>query len=71
MNTESDVFTVQEVADMLKVHPYTVNRMIRTGRLKAFKLSRRYRIRKEDLDAFMLSVGTEGADEIQGDNVSE
>lgn len=48
-----EVMTVQEVAKILRVHPYTVTSQIRAGRLRAFKVSNRYRIRDEDLQAFM------------------
>ncbi len=48
-----DVMTTKEVAVILRVHPYTVNALIRGGKLNAFKISNRYRIRREDLEAFM------------------
>ncbi len=48
-----DVMTSREVAEILRVHPYTVNSLIRAGKLSAFKISNRYRIRREDLEEFM------------------
>ncbi len=48
-----NVMTSREVAEILRVHPYTVNSLIRGGKLKAFKISNRYRIRREDLEEFM------------------
>lgn len=48
-----DVMTSREVAEILRVHPYTVNSLIRDGKLKAFKISNRYRVRRADLEEFM------------------
>lgn len=48
-----DVMTTHEVADILGVHVYTVTGLIRDGQLKAFRVSNRYRIRKEALEEFM------------------
>jgi len=48
-----EVMTATEVAEILRVHPYTVTSLIRSGKLKAFKVSNRYRIRREELEEFM------------------
>ena len=48
-----DIMTSREVAEILRVHPYTVNSLIRAGQLKAFKVSNRYRVRREDLEEYM------------------
>src|ERR1700744_1324907 len=44
-------YTVEQVAGRLKLHPKTVLRMIREGRLKAVRLGKAYRIAGDDLDA--------------------
>ncbi len=48
-----EVMTVREVAEILRVHAYTVTGLIRSGKLKAFKVSNRYRIKREELEIFM------------------
>ena len=48
-----EVMTAREVADVLRVHPYTVTGLIRSGKLKAFKVSNRYRVTRQSLDEFM------------------
>lgn len=53
MSDEEEVLTTAEVAEILKVHPATVNELMRSGRLKAFKLNRRWRVRRSDLNVFM------------------
>lgn len=54
-------FTVDQIADMLKIHPKTVQRYIREGKLKANKVGKSWRVSGHD-----LSIFTEGS----GDNVS-
>ena len=47
----NEVLTVEEVADLLKVHRTTVYRMLKTGELPAFKIGsdwRFYRVRMEE-----------------------
>jgi excisionase family DNA binding protein len=46
---------VEEVAERLLVDPQTVRRWIKSGKLKAYKPGREYRILSNDLDAFLES----------------
>ncbi len=45
--------TAEQVAQILQVHPFTVLKFIKQGKLKASKLGRVYRIRKSDVDSFL------------------
>jgi excisionase family DNA binding protein len=45
------LYTVEQAAEQLKLHPKTVLRMIRDGRLKAARIGKSYRIAGDDLDA--------------------
>jgi excisionase family DNA binding protein len=56
-------YTIADIVEMLKVHEQTVRRWIKTGELPAVALGRKagYRIRKQDLDAF-LEERMEGKD---------
>ena len=45
------LYTVEQAAERLKLHPKTVLRMIRDGRLKAARIGKAYRIAADDLDA--------------------
>jgi excisionase family DNA binding protein len=45
------LYTVEQAAERLKLHPKTVLRMIRDGRLKAARVGKAYRIAGDDLDA--------------------
>ena len=50
-----DILTAEQVAQILQVHPFTVLKFIKQGKLKASKLGRVYRIRKSDVDSFLDS----------------
>lgn len=51
----SELLTVESAAGELQVHPKTVLRFIREGRLKAAKVGRQYRISRDALSAFARS----------------
>lgn len=48
-----ETYTPEEVAKMLKIHRNTVYELIKDNTLKAVKIRRHYRIRKEDLEDFL------------------
>ena len=50
---EIKVYTLAEVQDILKVTQRTVYNYIKTGKLKAVKMGKYWRVRHEDLDAFL------------------
>lgn len=45
-------YTVDEIADLLKIHPKTVQRYIREGKLKASKVGKSWRVSGHDLSTF-------------------
>jgi excisionase family DNA binding protein len=45
--------TVAEVADLLRVSGMTVYRLIKAGDLAAVRIGKSYRIREDDVDAFV------------------
>ena len=47
-----EVYTVEQFAERLRLHPKTVRRFIREGRLRAVKVGRSYRILRSDMEAF-------------------
>lgn len=46
-------YTIEEVAEMLKVAYLTVYRWIQSGKLPAYKAGKQYRIKKENLNQFI------------------
>jgi len=56
-----ETYTVEEVAHALKVHPYTVRRLSREGKIPAFKFGGQWRYKKEDIDQLIKkSKGANG-----------
>lgn len=47
-----EIVTVEQAAQMLNLHPKTVQRHIREGRIKATRIGKSYRIARSHLDAF-------------------
>ncbi len=41
------------MAEILNVSVFTVQELLRSGRLKGFKITSRWRVKPEDLDDFM------------------
>jgi len=54
------VYTSQEVAEKLKLNVETVYDLINAGKLRAFKIGKRYRITEEALQDFIKSEEGEG-----------
>lgn len=50
---ELKIYTVKEVADLLKVSKMTISRYIQSGKLKSSKLGRMHRIADDDLRKFL------------------
>lgn len=53
-----EVYTTEEVADMLRVSPSMIRSLIRKKELPALKIGSEYRITKEDLDKFLQESKT-------------
>jgi excisionase family DNA binding protein len=44
-----EILTNQEVADLLKLHPKTVNKLAIAGKLPAYRIGRQWRFRKSEV----------------------
>lgn len=47
------IYTTEQVAELLQIHPLTVLKYIKLGKLKAVKLGRVYRITENFLQEFL------------------
>lgn len=54
-------FTTEQVANILQVHPFTILKFIKQGKLKGIKLGRVYRIKESDINMFLEDRMTPGA----------
>lgn len=61
---EEKILTADQVAQTLQIHPFTVLKFIKQGKLKASKLGRVYRIRSSDVEKF-LDDQTRQTDEVK------
>ncbi len=62
-------FTTEQVANILQVHPFTILKFIKDGRLRGVKLGRVYRIKESDVQEF-LEMRTIGSKKASNNNVS-
>jgi excisionase family DNA binding protein len=62
MTQSSELLTVKEVAEILRVSQPTVLRMIDDGELRAIRVRNQWRIRRSDLDDFLQRGGSSGRD---------
>ena len=51
-------FTTEQVANILQVHPFTILKFIKQGKLKGIKLGRVYRIKESEVQAFLEGRST-------------
>ena len=52
MRKPMETYTVDEVAQALKLHPYTIRRLSREGKIPAFKFGGQWRFRKSEIEAW-------------------
>lgn len=52
-------FTTEQVANILQVHPFTILKLIKAGKLKGIKLGRVYRIKEDDVKDFLENSSTQ------------
>ena len=52
MQENVEFYTVDEVAKVLRLHPYTVRRLCREKRVPAFKFGGQWRFRRDEIDAW-------------------
>lgn len=55
MEGKTEFYTAEEVAEVLRLHPYTVRRLCREKKVPAFKFGGQWRFRKDKIDK-MLNI---------------
>lgn len=53
-------YTVEQIAELLAMHPKTIQRYIREGKLRASKVGKGWRVTGHDLSVFTESAGLTG-----------
>ncbi len=52
--TQKDVLTADEVAEYLRIHPYTVRRLARAGKLPGSRIGGQWRFDKKELEKLIV-----------------
>jgi len=55
---KQEFYTAKELAEKLRVNIMTIYRYIKAGKLKAYKMSKEFRIDKEEFNKFLNKVKT-------------
>jgi excisionase family DNA binding protein len=55
MKELAEAYTSEEVAQYLKLHPYTVRRLARVKKIPAFRVGGQWRFRRDDIDRWSRS----------------
>ncbi|HUY17911.1 MAG TPA: helix-turn-helix domain-containing protein [Candidatus Binataceae bacterium] len=50
MASEDDIFTIKELSEHLRVHPTTIYRLLRQGRLPGFRVGSNWRFSREAIE---------------------
>jgi excisionase family DNA binding protein len=50
MATEGEIFTIKELSEHLRVHPTTIYRLLRQGRLPGFRVGSNWRFSREAIE---------------------
>ena len=50
---QMEFYTMKQIAEMMNVHPNTVQKWVSAGKLQHYKIGQSVRIRKEDLESFL------------------
>jgi excisionase family DNA binding protein len=56
MTKEKEFYTAQELADKLRVNIMTIYRYIKSGKLKAYKLGKDFRIDQKEYSRFLNNI---------------
>ena len=55
---KKEFYTAKEVAELLRVNIMTIYRYIKAGKFKAYKMSKEFRISKDEFNKFLDKVKT-------------
>jgi excisionase family DNA binding protein len=61
MSEESRMYSLDQVAERLGLHVRTVRAYVRSGRLKAIRIGKQYRVAREELEAIVGASNTRDA----------
>jgi excisionase family DNA binding protein len=54
MALDQEILTVKEVCEILQLHPSTLYRLVKQGKIPAFRIGTEWRFRKEGIERWMI-----------------
>ncbi|MBI5373828.1 MAG: helix-turn-helix domain-containing protein [Candidatus Schekmanbacteria bacterium] len=54
-SSKSDILTLKEVADYMRVNTATIYRLVRSGKIPAFRVGNRWRFRQTSIDEWLTT----------------
>jgi excisionase family DNA binding protein len=63
MADDQDILTVKEISDLLRLHPATVYKLVRQGKIPSFRIGSDWRFRRDLIERWMAenSMGAQQA----------
>ena len=58
MESGNEILTIKEVSDLLKIHPTTVYKLIRKGKIPSFRIGSDWRFRRDRIMRWMAEKST-------------
>lgn len=56
MADDQDILTVKEICELLRVHPSTVYKLLREGKIPGFRIGNEWRFRRDVIMRWMIST---------------
>jgi excisionase family DNA binding protein len=56
MATDSEILTVKEISDLLRVHPSTVYKLLKGGRIPSFRVGSDWRFQKDRIERWIVEA---------------
>ena len=53
MESGNEILTIKEVCDLLQVHPTTLYKLIRQGKIPSFRIGADWRFRRDEIERWM------------------
>jgi excisionase family DNA binding protein len=60
MEIDHEVLTVKEICDLLQVHPSTVYKLVRQGKIPSFRIGSDWRFRRDVIMRWMAEQSMDG-----------
>ena len=65
---ESDILTIKEVAEYLKVKEKTAYKLVAEGKIPGFKVGGSWRFRKQEIEEWIIKFNSEPVERMTADN---